>query len=36
MDIIAQLEKEQVAVVAAQRAVPEFAPGDTVIVNVKV
>ena len=36
MDIIAQLEKEQVAVVAAQRAVPDFAPGDTVIVNVKV
>ena len=36
MDIIAQLEKEQVAVVAAQRAVPEFAPGDTVIVNVRV
>jgi large subunit ribosomal protein L19 len=36
MDIIAQLEKEQVAVVAAQRAVPEFSPGDTVIVNVKV
>jgi large subunit ribosomal protein L19 len=36
MDIIAQLEKEQVAVVAAQRAVPDFGPGDTVIVNVKV
>jgi large subunit ribosomal protein L19 len=36
MDIIAQLEKEQVAVVAAQRAVPEFGPGDTVIVNVRV
>ena len=36
MDIIAQLEKEQLAVVADQRAVPEFAPGDTVIVNVKV
>jgi large subunit ribosomal protein L19 len=36
MDIIAQLENEQVAVVAAQRAVPEFGPGDTVIVNVKV
>ena len=36
MDIIAQLDKEQVAIVAAQRAVPEFAPGDTVIVNVKV
>ena len=36
MDIIAQLEKEQAAVVAAKRAVPEFGPGDTVIVNVKV
>jgi large subunit ribosomal protein L19 len=36
MNIIEQLEKEQVAVVAAQRAVPSFGPGDTVIVNVKV
>jgi large subunit ribosomal protein L19 len=36
MNIIAQLEAEQVAVVAAQRAVPEFDAGDTVIVNVKV
>src|SRR5882724_13015356 len=36
MNIIEQLEKEQVAVVAAKRAVPEFAPGDTVIVNVRV
>ncbi len=36
MNIIAQLEKEQVAIVAAQRAVPVFSPGDTVIVNVKV
>ena len=36
MNIIEQLEKEQVAIVVAQRAVPEFAPGDTVIVNVKV
>jgi large subunit ribosomal protein L19 len=36
MNIIEQLEKEQVAIVAAQRAVPSFGPGDTVIVNVKV
>ena len=36
MNIIEQLEKEQVAIVAAQRAVPDFSPGDTVIVNVKV
>jgi len=36
MNIIEQLEKEQVAAIAAQREVPEFGPGDTVIVNVKV
>jgi large subunit ribosomal protein L19 len=36
MDIIQQLEKEQAEKVAAQRAVPEFAPGDTVKVNVRV
>ena len=36
MNIIQQLESEQVAVIAAKRAVPEFSPGDTVIVNVKV
>ena len=36
MNIIAQLEKEQMAVISAKRQVPDFAPGDTVIVNVKV
>jgi large subunit ribosomal protein L19 len=36
MNIIAQLEKEQMAIVLAKRPVPEFAPGDTLIVNVKV
>ena len=36
MNIIAQLEAEQVAVVTAMRAVPDFDAGDTVIVNVKV
>ncbi len=36
MNIIAQLEAEQMAVVAAKRPVPEFDAGDTVIVNVKV
>ena len=36
MNIIAQLEAEQVAKVVAQRAVPDFDAGDTVIVNVKV
>ena len=36
MDIIQQLESEQVASIAAKRGVPDFSPGDTVIVNVKV
>jgi large subunit ribosomal protein L19 len=36
MNIIQQIEQEQIAKLTAQRAVPEFAPGDTVRVNVKV
>jgi large subunit ribosomal protein L19 len=36
MNIIAQLEAEQMAVVAAKRQFPEFDAGDTVVVNVKV
>jgi len=36
MDIIEELEKEQIAKLTAQRSVPEFAPGDTVRVSVKV
>jgi len=36
MNIIQQLEKEQAETIAATRAVPEFGPGDTVRVNVKV
>lgn len=36
MNIIEQLEKEQIAKLTAQRSVPEFGPGDTVRVNVKV
>src|SRR3546814_10260978 len=36
MNILQQLEAEQAGKLAAQRAVPEFAPGDTVRVNVKV
>ena len=36
MNIIQQLEKEQLDKLAAARTIPEFAPGDTVIVNVKV
>jgi large subunit ribosomal protein L19 len=36
MNIIEQLEQEQVARLLKQRKVPEFGPGDTVRVNVKV
>jgi large subunit ribosomal protein L19 len=36
MNIIEQLEKEQAAALAKKRRVPEFGPGDTVKVNVKV
>jgi large subunit ribosomal protein L19 len=36
MNLIQQLENEQAAVVAAKRAIPQFAPGDTVQVNVRV
>jgi large subunit ribosomal protein L19 len=36
MNIIEQLEKEQAEALASKRPVPEFAPGDTVRVNVKV
>jgi large subunit ribosomal protein L19 len=36
MNIIEQLEKEQAEVIAKQRTLPDFAPGDTVRVNVKV
>ena len=36
MDIIAQLEADQVKKLAAARPTPPFAPGDTVVVNVKV
>ena len=36
MNIIQQLEAEQAEKLASARAIPEFAPGDTVIVNVKV
>lgn len=36
MNIIAQLEAEQMAAVAAKRVLPDFTPGDTVVVNVKV
>jgi large subunit ribosomal protein L19 len=36
MNIIEELEKEQIAKLTAQRSVPEFAPGDTLRVSVKV
>ncbi len=36
MNVIQELEKEQAEIVAAQRPVPKFAPGDTLRVNVKV
>ncbi len=36
MNLIAELEAEQVKTLAAQRGVPEFAPGDTIRVTVKV
>jgi len=36
MNVIEQLEKEQIAKLTAERAVPEFAPGDTLRVNIKV
>jgi large subunit ribosomal protein L19 len=36
MNVIEQLEKEQIAKLTAQRPIPEFAPGDTVRINVKV
>ena len=36
MNLIQQLEKEQFDKLAAKREIPEFGPGDTVIVNVKV
>ncbi|QPC42341.1 50S ribosomal protein L19 [Kaustia mangrovi] len=36
MNIIEQIEQEQAEKITAQRPVPEFGPGDTVIVNVRV
>ena len=36
MNLVEELEKNEVAKIAAIRAVPEFGPGDTVRVNVKV
>ena len=36
MDIIQTLEKEQIAKLSAGKDIPDFGPGDTVLVNVKV
>src|SRR5271167_3782147 len=36
MNLIQTLEKEQVAKLSAGKDMPDFAPGDTVLVNVKV
>ena len=36
MNLIAQLEKEQVAKLSAGKDTPDFQPGDTLLVNVKV
>ena len=36
MNIIQEIEAEQAAAIAEQRTLPDFAPGDTVRVNVKV
>jgi large subunit ribosomal protein L19 len=36
MNLVQQLEQEQMAKLAAGKEIPDFAPGDTVIVNVKV
>jgi large subunit ribosomal protein L19 len=36
MNLLKQIEQEQVAKLTANKDIPDFAPGDTVIVNVKV
>ena len=36
MNIIQELEKEQMAKLSAGKAIPDFGPGDTIVVNVKV
>ena len=36
MNLLKQLEQEQITKLTANKDIPDFAPGDTVIVNVKV
>ena len=36
LNLIQQLEKEQIAKLSAGKEIPDFEPGDTLLVNVKV
>src|SRR5580698_2224901 len=36
MNLIKEIENEQIAKLSAARAIPDFQPGDTLIVNVKI
>ena len=36
MNIIQEIEKEQIEKLTAEKSIPEFSPGDTIRVNVKV
>ena len=36
MNLIDEIEKEQIAAFEAEKSIPDFQPGDTVKVNVKV
>lgn len=36
MNLIEQIEKEEISRLTANKSIPEFAPGDTVVVNVNV
>ena len=36
MDLIQELEQEQISKLSAGKEIPDFGPGDTVLVNVKV
>ena len=36
MNIIEKIEQEEIARLTANKAIPDFAPGDTVVVNVNV
>jgi len=36
MDILQEIEREQIAKLSAEKVIPEFSPGDTIKVNVKV